>query len=237
MRVLVVATLLFFNVALALWQAGRPPGGESVAGAPPDGPTGTQPLRLLSERRGIPQARDESPRPDPSPAPDPAPPATPSALACGRIGPFPADESARALARRLTEQGWRARVEGQTVEEIRYWVLLPPFPTAADAFAAERALRDAGIRDLQVLAGEGRDHALSLGLFRDRAAARRRLDQIRALGFAPQLEPLERRRAQFWVRFAADRAEVAHWDPAAAPDAELSLQREPCVEGEAVSLP
>lgn len=216
MRILLVATLLFFNVALALWHA---KGGAEFSGAAGDRAL-TQPgiptLVLWSERRAptapdpasatapaAPAERTPEPQALPTTAPGDSDPPPAAAALCGRIGPFASEDRAAAAAAPLADRGWRAEAVAEALVDTRYWVLLPPLGSSGEAFQIERALREAGVRDLQVLTGDGRDNAISLGLYRERATAERRLEQIRRLGYRPELDLLERRRAQFWVRFRA----------------------------------
>ena len=248
MRVLIVATLLFFNVALALWHVGGASGSAAQRMLPSTEP-GVEPLVLWSERPEPVHARPpvvEAPAQaqmaaEPPPAaqesevaPPPEPPALPPV--CGRIGPFADRQAAAGASAQLAEFGWRMETVADAAVEVRYWVLLPPRASTAEAFRIDRALRREGIRDLQVLAGEGRDNAISLGLFKDQAMADRRLEQIRGLGYEPQMEALERRRAQFWVQFTTGSGDgppdQRPWRQAVAEAGDLRLELQPCAPEE-----
>lgn len=261
MRVVLVAILVFFNVAFALWAyygaPQRPPGSEIPATEP-----GVEPLVLWSQQDGaagaahrVPPvfAQDNGSAAAPSPSRHQADVAQPSVTTdapgsvtragqegdgaeprgeaagleglepestqqggrtaaqagpahepvCYLVGPYRTRAPAAELRDRLMARGTEARVLDRNQPEPRYWVYLPPYPNRAAAFAAEQALRAKGIEDIQVLAGNGAENGISLGLYREQGAAERRLEQLRGLGYQPASEVLERSVTSYWVEVTA----------------------------------
>ena len=205
-------------------------------------------ITTLKEQPEQPEAV-AAPSPDTAPSRDrdPAPPADressvdsgapvpggdgPSAVAarCRAVGPYTSRDRAASAAKTLLDRGMVAGITEESAVGTRYWVYLPPFVSRSAAFQGERELRAHGIEDIQVLAGDTKENAISLGLYREPAAAERRLDQLRALGYAPQMEAVEHRRSTFWIEvpmgdgaaFPAD-----WWEALMSPG--LRLEIRPC---------
>ena len=226
MRILIAAVLLFFNLAFALWMihgSGQPRRTVVPAAIP-----GIASLTLLSEREPATTSAGGRSAPgtahiEPSPKREEIPTANdgsgaaeqarvaaqdetpdqktepPLPRQCRAIGIFPDRRTARAEAERLPAEVGEIHVVETTVIERRYWVYLPPFVSRSAAFEGERELRRKGIDDLQVLAGDEKQNAISLGLYRDLAVAERRLRQLRGLGYAPEMDLIERSRPYFWI--------------------------------------
>ena len=121
------------------------------------------------------------------------------AAGCRAVGPYASRSRADNAAQLLSVDGMDANVVEESVVERRYWVYLPPFVSRSAALEGERELRAHGIEDIQVLAGDSKENGISLGLYREPAAAERRLAQLRELGYAPVMEAVERRRPYFWI--------------------------------------
>lgn len=89
------------------------------------------------------------------------------------------------MAQQLAEHSQTRLASELTGEPTAWWVNLPP---AADRGTAEQrllTLRNQGIKDMFIVPDNGPDrHAISLGLFKNEAAANGRLDQLRARGIA-----------------------------------------------------
>ncbi len=111
------------------------------------------------------------------------------AQTCYAMGPFGADQSVDDLLDWLEGHGAEGTSrwsEQQTPS--RYWVYLPPLDTVEQARAVLRRLKDDGLQDyVRVMRGPMRN-AVSLGLFKQRDSADRRLVQLRAKGYEPKLD-------------------------------------------------
>ncbi|HHC72893.1 MAG TPA: hypothetical protein ENK54_08335, partial [Thiotrichales bacterium] len=106
---------------------------------------------------------------------------------CLEVGPLARAEGERLLSD-LAGRGVEFRTREVEIEEPRYWVFVPPASDLKAAFALSERLREAGLRDLQVIPGGPKRNAISLGLYRNAAIARERRERIRALGFDVSLE-------------------------------------------------
>jgi hypothetical protein len=124
---------------------------------------------------------------------------------CLRLVPSANATVTGARVARLRRQGFDAHPVAEAQSKASgYWVLLTGFPDASSAYAAAVKLRQDGIEDLFVLSGSHVGQAgLSLGLFRDLDHARKRADQVRALGFQPQIHKRFRSTPQWTVQVPA----------------------------------
>ncbi|WP_297526625.1 SPOR domain-containing protein [Thiohalobacter sp.] len=194
----VAALRLLSERPAAAVEAGRPPAvePETVAETEPGG-TGTEtaiepeaPVSPTDEQgTGAPAA--EAPSPAPVPQIASAPPAQP---VCSTIGPFDTREAAEALAAELGGRGLEVEMRmTYSREPAGYWVFLPVKDRHAGQAAAERLVA-AGVKDYFV----GPDF-VSLGIFRDRAAAERRDRELRAMGYETRMERRFRKREVYWL--------------------------------------
>lgn len=133
-------------------------------------------------------------------APPSAAPAPLAAARCVSIGPFyDLTEAARASTR-LRELGFPPR---QRVSEgpvwSGFWVALAGLEGRDEAEAVVERLRRFGVTDAYIMPGDEAGVTVSLGLFSERARALRRLDEVRALGYAPTVAERQRMGTVYWI--------------------------------------
>lgn len=239
MRVVAVFVLVLLNAAFLAWQLYRPAPPDERPLAPAD--PGVERLLLVGEVDELPEREPLPPKPQVSEVPAPAQAQLTQSVAevegggqsapqphCGTVGPLDDRQAATVLADRLARLDAETQLrEGEESVE-RYWVLLPPMASRAAAFRVDRALRSRGIRDLQVLGAEDRENAISLGLYRERESAERRVRQIRDMGYEPKLEVLERARAAFWIDYRSAQAPDARWEAVLVRHPRARHETRPC---------
>lgn len=124
----------------------------------------------------------------PKPAPPPVVPAAPTApspgtAACIEWGPFAGAEVARADAALATLALPAGSTQRRVTEIDGYWVNLPPLKTKGDVDRKVGELKALGVTDFFVVTDAGPwRNAVSLGLFKNEAAAVTELDRLRARG-------------------------------------------------------
>jgi cell division septation protein DedD len=170
--------LLALNAGVAGWLLF----GRHAAPLPPPTDPGVAELRLLSERPGSPAPRAaEAERAARSNA-------TQASDRCLSIGPFTTQADTRNAVDALTPHVARIQFREQQATQSRgWWVFLPAFSSREDAVATARELSAKGVHDYYVVTAGDQQNMVSLGLFHDPDNARRRRDQLAALGFRPQL--------------------------------------------------
>lgn len=132
-------------------------------------------------------------------AAEPTPNATAGAL-CTSVGPFRELSQAAAAAATLRAAGHDPQ---QRVAEgdlwIGYWVYIPAIATEAEANEILARMRAEGIADSYVIPNSDSGNLVSLGVFSEISGVSRRRDQVRALGFEPQVVDRTRRATVYWV--------------------------------------
>lgn len=205
--------LLFANLALLLWQTQIAGSGQSEAlpAVPAD-----QRLVLLSEYAAQAPALVESGQRPANALPEipdiqiignsdknrPTEPAETEAL-CYTLGPFKDLDRARAVSVRLDDLGadvqQRSKVEQ---EQYGYRVYLPPYATREEAVADARKLAEYGVRDYFIITDDqDKKNGISLGLFRKKSGAIRRMAQVRRFDFKPQMEIRYRDTTIYWLDY------------------------------------
>lgn len=207
--------LLFANLALLLWQTQIADSGQSEAlpTVPAD-----QRLVLLSEYRAQHPAHtsalaESGPANTLPEIPDiqvmgggdakrPEEPAETEAL-CYTLGPFKDPDQARTVAARLNDLGADVRQRSKVEQEqYGYRVYLPPYGTREEAVAEARKLAEYGIRDYFIITDDqDKKNGISLGLFRKKSGAIRRMAQVRRFDFKPQMEIRYRDTTIYWLDY------------------------------------
>ena len=163
-------------------------------------PTGG-PIRGLSRASSIPRScRSSRRRPR---APRPAPRATRAAAgACVEWGSFTLFD-VKAARKLLEPLALGARLSERRVEETaNWWVYMPPQGDRQGAQRKAAELKALGVDDFFVVQDEGNYHwAISLGVFRDEAAAQARLAALKDKGVrSAQVGPRVTQVPKVWLQ-------------------------------------
>jgi len=129
-------------------------------------------------------------------------PALRDAIACTTVGPFADLPQASQAQAALRAAGFHPR---QRLEEgelwVGYWVSIQGFPAREAAEDALKTLTANAVMDVYIMPSSdtATSNALSLGVFSDYQRARRRVEQIRALGMDPRIEDRKRSGTVYWL--------------------------------------
>ena len=119
---------------------------------------------------------------------------------CVTLGPFRELSQAATTAANLKSGGLNL---AQRVAEgdiwVGYWVHLPDLGTRTEADEALSKLRSNGISDSYIVPGGETGHTISLGVFSEIKRAGRRREEVRKLGFDPNVVDRHRRGPVYWV--------------------------------------
>jgi len=186
--------LLALNIGAACWLYFAP---RAPVAATPAADTGVAKLVLLSEN-------------DRSTPTGAAAASTPSARSadskketCLSIGAFSTQADMRAAMKALTPLVARVQFRETRVTEVRgYWVYLPAPANRERALDFARQLSSKGISDYYIVTAGEQPNAISLGLFHESGNAEKRLNEIRALGFKPEMTQRSDEVPIYWVDVA-----------------------------------
>lgn len=200
--------LLLANLVLVLWYTQIAPhaAGADIPAVPED-----RRLVLLQEH----QQRQAAAAPQPQPLqipdiqlaqeelqPPPAEPGQAPAATCHTIGPFTDLDRAKAVSERIGQLGAAVTRRNKTEQEqYGYRVFLPPYRTREEAVAATQKLAKNGIQDYFIISDEDRKNGISLGLFRKKSGAIRRMEQVSRFDFKPQMEIRYRDNTIYWLDY------------------------------------
>jgi len=188
---LLVLLLLAMNIGVALWWSLRP---SPVVAPPLPSDEDVPALQLLSEieqRSADPVAEMVGP---------PEPDSSADGRICLELGPFLTQVDLRRAGTALTPAAHRIQFrETSTMIRRGFRVFIADPGTREAALATARALQSRGVRDYYVVTAGAEQNSVSLGLYRDENNARRRLQEISALGFDVELEARNEEVPQFWI--------------------------------------
>ena len=187
---LLFVLLSALNIAVGAWLLlGQPYPHVGDAADP-----GVAPLQLLAET------------PEPATAvsalPSPARSATTAAPSyrCMALGPFDTPQDLRSARQALDGHVARMRSrQEQTAQPSAWWVHLPAAASRAQALQQARRLAAKNIDDYFVVGSGDQANTVSLGLFRDPANARKRLDQVVAAGFPARMSERNESAPEYWL--------------------------------------
>jgi hypothetical protein len=125
---------------------------------------------------------------------------------CYTMGPFKENGLTKMASTRLRDIGasvsQRSKIEQ---EQYGYRVYLKPYATREEAVAQARKLAENGVRDYYIITdGEDKKNGISLGLFRKKSGAIRRMAQVRRFDFKPHMEIRYRETTIYWLDFDHD---------------------------------
>ena len=246
--------LVLANLCLAAWSAWFAP--AERAGRPAD--EGLPKLTLVSEvpqdlrtdgavieqPAAIEPVDSEQPfRPgtnDPRQPPSDAPAASAPPVAavaeegstaerCTSVGPFRELSQAATAAAALRTAGYQP---SQRVAEgeiwIGYWVYIPAIATEREADDILAKVRAEGITDSYVISNSDTGNLVSLGVFSEISGVSRRRDQVRALGFEPEVVDRTRRATVYWIDISLRADQTLDFDSLQLPGRIVRLEQRDC---------
>lgn len=119
---------------------------------------------------------------------------------CMTLGPFDTPQDLRSARQALDGRVARMRArQEQATQPSAWWVYLPAAASRAKALEQARQLAAHDINDYFVVGSGDQANTVSLGLFRDPANARKRLDQVVAAGFPARMSERSENVPEYWL--------------------------------------
>jgi len=170
-------------------------------------------LRVLQPE---PEALPEAPAPDPEVpeaelVADAYRRANQSGPRCFTIGPLATLVQQSRAEDRLRPFVNQLRLRTTLADRDRGWWVFVAASSRSDAIEIARQLAERGVDDYFVVADTDLPDAVSLGLFSDLENARRRLRNIREMGFDAQLSIRREEIPQFWIDYQIDPGTRSPW--------------------------
>ena len=129
-------------------------------------------------------------------------------MLCVSFGPFAESHQASELSNWLKENKiqTKQRAESDRKDQL-FWIYLSPSESKDEAIAEIEELRGKGIHDYKLIDKGNLQNAISLGLFSNQAAANRRLNELKNIGYLPFMVPYHKTQSIIWVDAKLDKQE------------------------------
>jgi len=244
--------LVLVNLGFAAWNAWFAP--SARGGRPAD--EGLPSLTLVSEVPADLRSGGDEPTPQDAPAlaaadaapeaaanggPDAAPgeeaaavvPPAAADARCTSVGPFRDLSQAAAAAATLRGEGYQPTqrvVEGEVWSG--YWVYIGSIPTEQEAnetlAKVREGVRDARIPDAYVIRNAASGNLVSLGVFSEISGVSRLREEVRALGFEPQVVDRTNRATVYWIDIALAPGQTLDFETLQPPGRIIRLEQRAC---------
>ena len=190
----IIYALLLVNLAFGLWHYYR---SEDLASTTPAGSDDDN-LRLVLVKEFLAQ-QNKPPTVQTS--------ETETAASCYTLGPFRAVNDANAVRSQLKAAGLSAkRRMSKDTSRKGFWVLLPPAASRAEARKDINVLKEKGIKDYFLVVTGDQTNAVSLGVFAQSDTAKRRYDEIKAMGFEPKIQNVDLPLREYWLDWPVEQS-------------------------------
>jgi hypothetical protein len=152
---------------------------------------------------------------------------------CTSVGPFRELSQAAAAAATLRSAGYQPQqrvVDGEIWSG--YWVYIPAIPTEQEANEAlakvREGVREARIPDAYVIRNSDSGNLVSLGVFSEISGVSRLRDEVRALGFEPQVVDRTSRATVYWIDIALEPEQTLDFESLQPPGRIIRLEQRGC---------
>ena len=123
-------------------------------------------------------------------------------LSCFTLGPFKDEKVVSQIKSQLAEHFKQLTIRKiEESERHRYWIFIPPLPSRSDAIATSKLLAKQKIKDYYIVRSGNNNNSISLGHFKEKSHADRRVKQLTRLGFNPQMEVIYRSYNLYWLDY------------------------------------
>ena len=193
--------LLIINLLFAGWQYTQPDKRLAAIRALPEG---LQTVQLLNQQ-DVEELVDNGSAGD---APEvqvaePLEPSPPARVYCYTLGPFSDEAAVLDIKSQISEQVQDLLVrKREESERHRYWIYLPPLENRQQAIAMSKSLARRKINDYYIVRSGDKNNSISLGHFREKNHADRRVRELKKLGVDAQMEVIYRQYSLFWLDYS-----------------------------------
>ena len=202
----IILFLVLVNLALFYWASFYLPGKQRAENAvfiEPQTIPGYKPIKLLSERQlDTAEQKEESSQSNQQVSLASQLEEKVTNAKCYSLGPFAQEDKSDATYEKLFSAGVQAKQ--RQVNERRpksYWVYLPAHDSQKAAEKTVEFLKKNKIKEFYIWLAPPQKYAVSLGLFKKLPTARSKMDEIRKLGLAPEMEVRFDEYTEYWVDF------------------------------------
>jgi cell division septation protein DedD len=161
------------------------------------------------------KARSPIDQPAPSPAgvlPPPIEPPQRRTFRCVALGPFASDVDSRAARSALGALVIRSRTRQETASVSHGWrVFLPPMDSREKATEMAKRLQAKNVKDYFVVPAGPEPNSIALGVFNAQENARKRRDEVVALGFPARMAERLDTTPSYWLDVVVGEDAKVNW--------------------------
>lgn len=158
-------------------------------------------------------------------------PAQELVLACYTVGPFTTRSLAENFAETMQSVGLSVS-QREKIEQLilGYRVYIEPLASREEARVLARELNDLGVNDYFIINDDEFKNGISLGLFKQKSGAIRRMAQIRRFNFDVKMEARQRDTSIVWldIEDSNETFTEAYWQELSESDAQLQRLSKKC---------
>ena len=200
--------LLIINLLFAAWQYYQPARQSASIQPLPDE---LQTIQLLHESQPVKQPVEIVEQLEDAPVVPRLEVISKLQPACFTLGPFNDEASVQQIRGRLEDKASSVSMRKKEENRVhRYWVYLPAFDSRKQAIAKSRELGRKKVKDYYIVRSGDNNNSISLGHFKEKAHADRRVKKLKRLGFEPELEVIYRSFDVYWLDYALDSDDESH---------------------------
>lgn len=124
---------------------------------------------------------------------------------CYTLGPFEDQQRVKEVQKVLEGYSKNLAVRKiQEKEQHRYWVYLGAARNRNEAIETSQELAKKRLKDYYIVRGGENNNRISLGHYREKNSAERRMSQLKLLGYEPVLEVIYRTFDLFWLDYVLE---------------------------------
>lgn len=121
---------------------------------------------------------------------------------CYSLGPFVSNVAAVSAENEIKSDATNTVLRTFSRKNVQsYWVYLPRYSSYELAKSVASSMRKKGYKEYYIVAVGDYKNAISLGLFKERDGAERRLDRVRQLGYPAKIETKFKTTTLYWVDY------------------------------------
>lgn len=150
--------------------------------------------------------------PAPGATPPPIEPPQRRTFRCVALGPFASDTDSRAARSALGTLVIRSRTRQETASVSHGWrVFLPPMDSREKATEMARRLAAKNVKDYFVVPAGPEPNSIALGVFNAQENARKRRDEVVALGFPARMAERVETTPSYWLDVVVGEEAKVNW--------------------------
>jgi len=135
-------------------------------------------------------------------------------IICFTLGPFNDEAQVQSIQTEISSKVSSSELRKRVEKELhRYWIYFPETESRAEAIEISKSLARNKIKDYYIVHGGEHNNRVSLGHFKEKLHADRRVKQLQKLGYEPEMQPIYRDYEVYWLDYVILQQQHSDNDP------------------------